>query len=261
MGALATAGVISGAGNAGTAALSTAQSGMQAAAIDAERNRLENERLKMHLESNERLQQAVLGSHEKEGVLNREQAKELQSNQQQFLTGQKQADIGADIVKQSGIDKLAARKLGLEEQHYKDWKEVYTKIADARGQLAGIRTTKEQLNPAVKARVDARMKLLEGKLKIVEELKKQGSDPSDVEDEVNTILGDIDNLVTGVVPKAKSSTYKEMFPDLPATAPGAALAAPAPSASPGLLNTPPPNPNAPRQPVEGYNRTPLWQKP
>jgi hypothetical protein len=89
MGALATAGIISGAGNAMSGSLMETQRGLTAAFMQAEREKFEGERMKMHQDFLHIENEAQRTGQAQEGILNRKQQSDIEQQRQ-----------GADIVKQ-----------------------------------------------------------------------------------------------------------------------------------------------------------------
>ena len=103
MGWGATAGMISGAGEAGTKALGNAQTGYITSELQAERDKMETARLQ--------LQEQYAGAREQRGYVH---AENLQTSNQDFQKGLLETKIGADIVAEDMKGRANKEEKGLE---------------------------------------------------------------------------------------------------------------------------------------------------
>ena len=204
MASLSFAGALSGAGNAASGALSQAQQGFNAASLQAERDKLESERLKSHEEFLHTENEATRTGQAQEGILQRGHAEKLASahNQVQRDIAEQQITTQESIA--HGVNEAA-------KEHNRNWFDVYGKIADAREKIGSLRTSKEQLDPVLKARIEPRLEKLKGKLRQAEEAMKSGGDPAATNTEIDAITADIDRLLGVDTPAVQSAAIKDPF--------------------------------------------------
>lgn len=248
MGKLATAGMISGLGQGLEKGLNTMQGLMGQSMLQEERNKMELQRLQLteqyasereargyaHSEALAKGQQAHAERLQDRGFTHAEAMTGQQiSSAESIAAGNRESserihkDEGESRERTEQMkDKTEQRKVAATEQHYKDWKEVYSKIASGKGTAHDFK----------QAEIYERF-LTEQSKAIRDQLKDPLADPKEKERLQAQLEGlDVDlREVLGMKQRAKQPSTEIVDPFKQKQAPGEAAAMPPPG---GMIQTP-----------------------
>jgi len=256
MASLSFAGALSGAGNAAGGALNQAQAGFNAASIQAERDKLEETRLKMHLDANAALQTQHEGFLDRQGAGSQASAEKIAREHNQVLRdlGEQQITEQASIA--HGVNEVAKTHMGILEKHYTDMGNYYKGLVSVRGAA-------KQINDLLKDLPESNKEAAHGALEQLKSVWKRME--GGTTDDLNALEKKYKAEFLGYLSKGtvEPQKGKRNYP------PGAAIPKDIPAAgateekktentTTSLLNSQPPA-DVSRVPVDEYSgHTPLW---
>ena len=281
MGLLQTAGIVSGMGAGLQRGLETMQSGIiQQGLTDADR-KFQSEKLQLQMDHAERLQRGTIAAHADEGDKTRAQAKSLAGESNQLHRDIAEQQITTEESKIRDASRMKQAELDMQEKRYsehdKTLREIYGDKAGTKSNLKTLASLMNDLSDSAKAKAAPEFENYKSLLKLRE---SSGSEDPKLEALIlksyRKYLSYMPNLNTP--PVATGTDWKgKFFGDIqPGGKPVGTGSVLAPSG--GILNSEPPaapspggrmvnipdnqysqpikpfDPNAPRIPVEGYNR-------